>query len=340
VRWLVDAAVAAVALTAIVVAMFPTFVASTGWAWTLVALLGFSVAAAGPVVLVQTGVQRNYRPAMKGLNLEQRTQIVTALQRGQIPSDPRVLAAAIQVGAISLAYRRHAARWQRTAKWWLPAAYTVGAVLEFIGDNTRAGLLWAGFGALFAAVFAWRSYRSPRLAQHVERLRGVAVEIPEAAAAAATAESVTLAPRRMRTAVLLAVVVGLGFGAATYLWATPRQTPDCRSADQVVNFIYANRDLLDASRITTGGPELNRYQDWSQQLRNDARQAISPDISGHLHRMAELSAQAVSLVQDIRKDPLVSPAPDAISDHETAYQQAISELITAEGQLVPLCHGH
>lgn len=184
-------------------------------------------------------------------------------------------------------------------------------------------------------MFAWRSYRSPRLAQHVERLRGVAVEIPEAAPAPATAESVTLAPRRMKTAVLLAVVVGLGFGAAAYLSATPRQTPDCRTADQVVNFIYANRDLLDASRITTGGPELNRYQDWSQQLHNDARQVASPDISGHLHRMAELSVQAVSLVQDIRKDPLVSPAPDAISDHETAYQHTISELITEEGHLVP-----
>ena len=53
-RWLLDAAVAAAALTAIVAAMF---VARAGWLWALVALLGFSVAAAGPVVLVQTGVQ-------------------------------------------------------------------------------------------------------------------------------------------------------------------------------------------------------------------------------------------------------------------------------------------
>ena len=56
-RWPLDAAVAAAALTAIVAAMFPTFVARAGWLWALVALLGFSVAAAGPVVLVQTGVQ-------------------------------------------------------------------------------------------------------------------------------------------------------------------------------------------------------------------------------------------------------------------------------------------
>ena len=116
-------------------------------------------------------------------------------------------------GTISLAYRRRAARWQRTAKWWLPAAYTMGAVLEFIANNRRGVCSGRGFGVLFALLFSWRSYRSRRLPQHVERLRAAAAEIPEAAPAADTADSVTLAPRRMKTAVLLVVVVGIGFGA-------------------------------------------------------------------------------------------------------------------------------
>lgn len=338
-RWLVDAAVAAVALTAIVAAILPTFVATTGL-WGLVALLGFSLAAAAPIVLVQTSVQRSYAAALAGLTLEQRTQTVKALRGGQVPSDPRVLAAAIRVGTISRAYGRRAARWQKTAIWWLPATYAAGAVVfEFTG-NTRQALLWAGFALLFAALFAWRSYRSRRLPQHVERLRAAATEIPEAASAAAdTEDSVALAPRRMKTAVLLLIAVAIAFGTAVYLWAPPRQSPDCRTADNVVTFIYAHCDLLDAGRITPGDPSLKNYQDWSEQLQT-THGKHQPDILRHLHRIAELSVQAVTLVQDTRKDPVASSPPGVIRDHQIAYQKTTSELIAQDDDLVPICHPH
>ncbi len=184
------------------------------------------------------------------MNLGQRTQTIKALRRGQVPSDPRVLAAAIRVGTISLPYRRRAARWQKTAQWWVPATYAVGAVVfELTGNNTRLALLWAGFALFFGVLFVWRSYRSRRVPQHVERLRAAATGIPEAASAAVeTEESVAWSPRRMKIAVLLLIAVAVGFGAAVYLLAPPRQSPDCRTADNVVTFIYAHRDLLDAGQ--------------------------------------------------------------------------------------------
>jgi hypothetical protein len=315
--------------------------ATTGWLWGLVALLGFSLAAAAPIVLVGTPVQQSYAAALTGLNLEQRTQVIKALRRGQVPSDPRMLTAAIRVGTISLAYLRRAARWQKTATWWVPAIYTLVAVLEFTDSNAPAGLLGAGFALFFAVRFAQRSYRSRRLPQHLEWLRAAATGIPEVASAVAdTKDSVALPPRRMKISVLLVVLVGVGFGAAAYFWGLPRQTRDCRTTDKAVDFIYAHRDMLDAGLITPGDPALTKYQDWSKQLQDYAQQASAPDISRRLHRIADLSAQAVQLVQDIRKGPFISPPPDVIHDHETAYEKTISELIAEEDDLVPICHTH
>ncbi|ORA41832.1 hypothetical protein BST19_27550 [Mycobacterium bouchedurhonense] len=340
VRWLVSALLTAVMLTAIGAALFPNFVASTGWLWALVALAGFSLAVAAPVVVIQNPVQRSYAAALTGLNHEQRTHVMKALRRGEVPSDSRVVAAAIRVGTINLAYLRRAGRWQSTAKWWVPAIYILVGVLAFIARDPRRGLLWVGFALFFAANFAWTSHKQQRISQRVEFLRGAAADIPEAAAAAAeTEDSVALPKRRTWVAVVMVVVVGIGFGIVAYLSGQfDKQTPDCRTADSVVDFIHAHPDMFDARLITPGDPGLNRYQDWSDQLKTYARQVSTPDISRHLHRIADLSAQAVALVQDIRKDPVISPSPDVIRDHETAYQNTLTQLVAEEGDLVSACH--
>ncbi|MDV3305616.1 hypothetical protein K7Z75_18310 [Mycobacterium avium subsp. hominissuis] len=340
VHWLVSALATAVMLAAIAAAMFPNLVAVIGWLWALVALAGFSLALAAPLVVIQNPMRRSCAAQLAGLNDGQRTHAMKALRRGEVPSDPRVLAAAIRVGTINLAYLRRAARWQKTTQWWLPALYIFIGVLTFIGNETRKGLLWVGFALFFAANFAWTAYRSRRLTQHVERLRSAAADIPEAASAPAeTEDSVALPKRRIWVAVVTVVVVGAGFGTAAYLSGQfDKQTPDCRTADSAVDFIHAHPDLFDARLITPGDPGLNRYQDWSDQLKTYARQVSTPDISRHLHRIADLSAQAVSLVQDTRKDPVVSPSPDAIRDHETAYQNTLTQLVAEEGDLVSACH--
>ena len=340
VRWLVGASGTAVTLTAIAVLLLPNMFAAIGWLRGLVAVAVFSLAVAGPVVVIQNPVRQSYAAALTGLNPEQRTRVTKALRRGEVPADPRVLVAAIRMGTLSQAYLRRATSWQKSAKWWMPALYIVLAVLNFTTHTPRQGLLWLGFGVYFGVYFAWASYRAQRLLKHVERLRVVATEIPEAASAAAdTADSVTLPPRRIWAAMLLAVVFAIIFGIAAYVWGlSDRRTPDCRTADQAVDFIYVHQDMLDARQITPDGPLLSRYQVWSDQLQTYARQVSAPDISRHLHRIAELSMQAVTLVQDIRKEAVVSPSPDVIRDHENAYQKAMTELVAEEGDLNPICH--
>ena len=337
-RWLVSALVTAVTFTAVVVLLLPGFVARTGWLWTLLGLAGFSLAIAGPVVLLQNPVQKSYAAAVAGLNLEQRCQVSRALRRGEVPADPRVLASAIRVGTLNLAYCRRVTRWQRAAKWWMPALCFVLAVLAFVDNDVRRGLLWVGFALYFAAYFAWTSYQARRLSRHVELLRAAATDIPEAAAAAGeTEDSIVLPRRRIVASLLMIVVVGISFGTIGYLSGSPeRQTPDCRTAGDAVNFIDAHRDMLDSSLITAGGPDLSRYHDWSDQLQKYARQVSTPDVSRHLRRIAELSAQAVSLVRDIR-NPMVSPSPDAIRDHQTAYQKTVSDLVHEDRDLVSAC---
>lgn len=338
-RWLMSASVLAVALTAVVALLFPNIFAATGWLWGLAAVVVFSLAFAAAAAAIQNPVRQSYAAALNGTTSPQRAQIRKALRSGEVPGDPLVLAAAIRVGTLSLAYLRRAARWQQTSKWGLPAFYVVLAVLDFIGNVPRQGLLWLGFAVYFAVYYGWTSRRSRRLPQHVERLRAVAAETPEAASAAVdTEDSVTLPPRRVWASLLLVVVAGILFGCAVLLWGVPKRTPDCRTADQAVDFIYAHQEMLDSRLITSGGPDLRRYQDWSDQLQDYARQVSAADISRHLHRVAELSVQAVSLVQDIRKDPVVSPSPDAIRDHQTVYQQKMTELVADEGKLVPICH--
>jgi hypothetical protein len=336
VRWLVDAAVVTLALLAITAATWPTFFAVHGWLLGVAVLLGFGLAAAVPVVRVQSSVQHAYADALTGLNLEQRTQIVKALRRGEVPADPRVLAAAVRAGAVSLAYRRHAARWQNTSQWWLPVAYVVLAVASFALNSPRQALLWLGFAAFFAALFGRRSSRARRLPQRVEHLRAAAAEIAQAASAA-TEPAVALPPRRMKTSLLLAVVVAVGFGATMYFWGAHRQTPDCRTADTAVNFIYTHQEMLDVGRITTGEPPLGQYHDWSNQLQSYAGQVSAPDIALHLRRVADLSVKAVSLVEELR-NPGGSPPPDVTADHKTAFRDTVNELVAEDGDLIPICH--
>jgi hypothetical protein len=340
VLFLVDAVASAIVLILFTAVLYPFFFAARGWLGGSLILLVLGLAAAVSIVRVQTQLQRSYAPALTGLNVEQRGQILKALRRGEIPADPHVLVSALRVGLVTLAHRDRAARWQKTAKWWAPGLYIVLAIVSFtILDVPRWGWLCLGIAMYFAARYVQAARRSGRLPDNVERLRAAVAAIPEAASATAETQ-VALPPRRMKVSVLLAVVVGTAFGATMLFWGTPRQTPECRAAYAAVDYIHAHKDLLDAAKITEGGPDLSKYQEWSDQLRSYAQRVSAPNIARHLDRIVELSSQAVSLVADIRKDPLVSPPPDVIGDHEKAYQKIANELVEEDSALIPICRPH
>ncbi len=305
----------------------------------LMAVLGFTFFFAAPITLVQRPTQRGFAAAVAGLSGRQRTQVARALRRGEIPSDPDVLAAAIRVGTLTMAYRRRAPSWQKTSKWWLPAMYMGIGLLEFLLNDTRRGVVWVVLTLALAAQSVWVSYRGRHLLKHLQRLRSAASSTPEASSVLAEDEAtVALPPRRLRAALLVAVVGGLGGGALVFVVNRPR--PECRIADSVVNFIADHRDMLDARLITPGDPGLDKYQNWSDQLQNYSRQVTAPDITPHLRHIAELSTQAVSLVEKARPDPPVTLSSNEIRSLETTYQTTVNQLVDEDTALLEGCHPH
>jgi hypothetical protein len=338
VLWLVNASVFAVGLIAICVLGIPGFVA-TGWVWPLVWMVGFSLIATAMVTVAQRPIQQSYAPAVAGLSPPQRSQAAKALRHGEVPSDPQVLAAAVRVGNLSMAYQRRVPRWQRVFRWCLPVLWIVAGVLGFVGDNTRSGLTWVGLAVLMAILFAWTSHKARRLSRRLELLRSAADSSPQALWVLAEAkDSAAPPPRlRLRVAFTVVVVIAIAAGVAVLYLRDPR-TPDCRTADSVVDFIHGHPDMLDATLITPGGPSLDKYQDWTNQLQAYSRQVSSPDLAPHLHRIAEFSAEAVSLVADTRRNPTATRTADEVINRESAYRTIIGQLIDEDKALIPICH--
>jgi hypothetical protein len=80
---------------------------------------------------------------------------------------------------------------------------------------------------------------------------------------------------------------------------------------------------------------VDEYQDWSNQLQASrvltrSRTAPAP------HR--RVSAEAVSLVRDTRRNPIATRSADEIINREPAYPAIIGQLIDEDKALIPICH--
>jgi hypothetical protein len=340
VLWLVNAATFAVTLLAICVLGFPGFAAS-GWTWPLLSVLGFSAIVTALTTRARRPIQQSYARTVAGLSLPQRSQAVRALRRDEVPADPAVLAAAIRLGTLSTAYRRRVPPWQKRLAWCVPVLWLVSAVLEFVGNSPRSGLAWCGLALLVAARLAWTTRRARRLPGRLERLRSAADSSPQALSALADAHDSAAPPpsRQFRIAFVAVVVVAVAGGIfAVYRQGQP--TRDCRTADAVVNLIHAHPDMLDPWLITPGGPGLDKYQNWSDQLVAYSQQVSAPNLAPHLHRIADLSTRAVALVTDARRDSFATQSTDDIVGRRAAYSSLIGQLVDEDKALIPVCHPH
>jgi hypothetical protein len=137
------------------------------------------------------------------------------------------------------------------------------------------------------------------------------------------------------------VVVIVAVAAGVFLlYRQGQPSRDCRTANTVVGFIHDHPDMLDASLISPGGPGLDKYQDWSDRLIAYSRQVSAPDLAPHLHRIADLSATAVGVVTDARRDSFATPSTDEIVGRQAAYHHIIGQLIDEDKSLIPPCHRH
>jgi hypothetical protein len=337
VRWLVNAATFTVALVAICVLGFPGF-ASAGWTWPLLSVLAFSVVATALIARARRPIQQSYARTVDGLNLSQRSQAVQALRRGEVPSDPAVLAAAIRIGNLSMAYQRRVPRWQRRVAWCVPVLWVAAGVLAYVGNNTRGGLIWSALALWIAARLLRASQRARRLPQRLELLRSAADSSPAALSVLAEAHDSAAPPPSLRFRIAFAVFVAVAVAGGVYVQVRPSR--DCRTADAVVGFIHAHPDMLDSTLITPGGPGLDKYQDWSDQLVAYSRQASAPDLAPHLHRIAGLSASALALVTDARRDSFATLPAGEILARQADYHRIIGQLIDEDKALIPPCHPH
>jgi hypothetical protein len=304
-------------------------------------VLGFSVIVSALITRARWPIQQSYARTVTGLDLSQRLQAVKALRGGEVPSDPAVLAAAVRVGNLSMAYLRRVPSWQRKFVWVVPALWATAGVLEFVGRDVRAGLTWTGLALLIAVRMARAMHRGRRLPERLALLRTAADSSPQALALLAEAHDTAAPPPglRFRLASTAVVVVGVAAGVfAVYQQGQPSR--DCRTANTVVGFIHDHPDMLDASLISPGGPGLDKYQDWSDRLAAYSRQASAPDLAPHLHRIAELSATAVGIVTDARRDSFSTPSTDEIIGRQAAYHRIIGQLIDEDKALIPPCHRH
>lgn len=92
------------------------------------------------------------------------------------------------------------------------------------------------------------------------------------------------------------------------------------------------------ARLTATDVDLVSYRDWSNQLQTYARQASTPDIARRLHRIADLSVQAVAQRQAINNDEIAGHSSDAIHSDQSAYLSTISELLDEQQALISTCH--
>ncbi|ODR13362.1 hypothetical protein AWC26_14945 [Mycobacterium shimoidei] len=323
---MVSAVLAGLIAGPIVALATPRAALAVGWTRGLLVLAGFSLIIGALAAALQEPICRSYGAALTGLSWPQRQQAVRALRRGEVPADPAVRTAAARVGELFVASTRPRSRVQASSVWWVPGLWLVLGLLGLAGGDVRRAVMWAGLAAVTVILSARNWYRRRRTQARLELLRS---------ASDPGADRVVLPPQRRWPLVVGALVVGAGAAVVVYAWDRP--SPDCRTANAVMRFIGTHRDMLDAQLITPGDPALSRYQDWSDQLQHYSTQVSAPDIAPHVHRIAELSEQAVSLVRDARKDRLYSPSTDEMFSRQSAYQNTIAQLVEEDTALSRIC---
>lgn len=321
--------------------VLPGFVTGLHCTWPLAVVLALCGVA---LTVLANPVRQRFAAAVAGLNRAQRAQAVAALRRDFVPCEPEVLAAALRLGTLMVAYRSR--RWQR----------------DSLTDRQQTVLLCVGVGVLMAIaisltaadrfsdwklvvvntgvslIFLW-SWRQSRTARQIPQRLAVLREAVQSAEPAAVAElDPDSLPRQRR--VLTGLIGGVPAAAAILLsgsqqgaLSVPAQRSDCGIVRAEVNFLHEHSLIFDARLIGTGDYtlELAKYQQWSDQLHEYARQVSASEIAPHLRRIADLSTDAMATVRAAKQ----GGSPASLSD---VYQHTMDGIVTEESAAAAVCH--
>ncbi|WP_139359849.1 hypothetical protein [Mycobacterium sp. D16Q16] len=334
-RWLVLVA----AMTIVAVPLWLLLMPDDGSSWKVRANQApvFSIATAILLALMQQRFRRSFLAILADLDGPQRRYAIRASQRGDIPSDPAVLSAALRLCDLVVGTRLRAPRW---ARWFLPGAtvlWLVTAIAYFIGHDTRRGVLWLCLSLLVAAGIWWDTYQAQRQQKRLTELREAAGPILGTIPVLAEHEFPPTMPslKIWLSAVGVLIIVAVGIGIGTYVTGRPYR--ECRAALKSVTIVLDHEDLLNSEAVLSGGPGLSVFEDWSTHLHDVATRVTRPDVAQRAQHISVLSDNAVLLVHQIRESP---GTQEDQNRRRVAYLTLINQILDESGAIQDTCYRH
>jgi hypothetical protein len=173
VRWLVWSLFTAVGVVLIWGVAFRYLHSAADGGWAVAAGLGLGAA----VTLWQQPGHHAYVAAVSGLSGAEKSQAIRSLYGGEIPADPEVLGAAMELAEISAA-SRNPGRVMWVFRLVFLASWAASAIGQIAMGYVTRGVVWAGLGLVIGTSWAWDWRYLRRLRIRYDLLRDAAQPAP------------------------------------------------------------------------------------------------------------------------------------------------------------------
>lgn len=290
-------------------------------------------------VWTDRSVPGSYAPVLEGLTTDQRQQVSRVWQRGPVPSDPAVLTAVLRLHAVFVRQRQGNRRRRITGAVLVGLGTVILATSAFSEAHqvSFSAVMFLLIGVFIVAAPTATAIQAKRRHPRLAQLNAAAQSDPAVAAAVARPAAPVPATRgqRVRWAAAAITLAAIGVGALESAQAMSPHRAGCRAVDAVVKEIYQDRGyLLADDAVGPGGASVSRFQQWSESMRRHATEADGdPTTTPHLDRIADLAAQAVTVVEQAREPGSVTP----LADSQNTYLGILNQLVAEEGPAQDQC---
>lgn len=322
-RWICTSLLMALVMGPLL-SIVPDWDFSPVWAWSI---LGVCVVIAAVSVAYQEKAHRAYSVVLDSVGDSHRSDVVKALWRRQIPADPVVLNAGIQLGDTLSKLRKDSSSSLASPVMWIGIAL----LQIYVTHNVRSAVGWTLWAFLLVPYFLSEWYVGHRQERHIALLR-----------AAATGQTTDIGPvlgkrDRLWLAVMALGLVACAVGlAVTYEREWPRR--DCDKTLDAIVAVHERNQLTNGRLMVQGGPSLADYQEWSDQLQREAAKMTTSDVAPRIRHIADLSVQVTNVVRSAYAAAPTSSAAQA-ADRDASYQKLIGQMLDEVKATNTFCRG-